>query len=185
MDALPESALIERARQGDHAAFGELVHRYQNAVYNLCYRMLGDPHEAEDASQEVFLRVYRHLDRYDQKRRFSTWVLSIASHHCIDRLRSRRAKWLSWEQVPSRAVSPTDPLPEDHVIRQEVCDHVQQLLEHLSPEDRLVLVLHYWYNLSYREIAHIMQVSEGAVKTRAHRARQRLGEMLLAEGWTP
>ncbi len=183
--ALPEATLIERALQGDHRAFGELVRRYQDAVYNVCYRMLGDPHEAEDASQEVFLRVYRHLHRYDRQRRFSTWVLSIASHYCIDCLRRRQVVWVSWEDVPSQVIAAPTALPEETLVRKESCDKVQQLLEHLAVEDRLVLILHYWHNLSYREIAQVMGLSEGAVKTRAHRARQRLGQLLIQEGWTP
>src|SRR6266516_33642 len=85
-----ELLLIDRAVAGDERAFAELVTRYQTAVYNLAYRMLGDAGEAEDAAQEVFLRIYRRLATYDQDHRFSTWVLSIASHYCIDLLRRKR-----------------------------------------------------------------------------------------------
>ena len=81
---------LERARQGEQAAFAELVEAYQRPVYNLCYRMLGDPAEAEEAAQESFLKAYRGMRRYDPQRSFSTWLLSIASHHCIDQLRRRR-----------------------------------------------------------------------------------------------
>ena len=93
MQETSELALVERAVAGDERAFAELVTRYQTAVYNLAYRMLGDAGEAEDAAQEVFLRIYRRLATYDADHRFSTWVLSIASHYCIDLLRRKRP-WL-------------------------------------------------------------------------------------------
>ena len=94
----PEQLLIAQARSGDQAAFGELVRTHQNAVYNLSYRMLGERGEAEDAAQETFFRAYAHLDRYDLDRPFRTWLLSIASNHCIDRLRKRRLTWLSIDE---------------------------------------------------------------------------------------
>ena len=92
-----EKRWIAAARQGDRSAFGRLVEAFQGPVYNLTYRMLGDPEEAEDAAQETFLRAYRKIDTYDPSRKFSTWLLSIASHYCIDRLRRRRLTWLSLE----------------------------------------------------------------------------------------
>ena len=85
-----EMALVLRAQQGNDEAFTSLVERYQTPVYNLCYRMLGERTEAEDAAQEAFLRAYLNLKRYDPARSFKTWVLSIASNYCIDRLRRRR-----------------------------------------------------------------------------------------------
>src|SRR5215210_6371969 len=85
-----ERAWIGRALAGDQTAFAALVERYQGAVYNLCYRMLGSPGEAEDAAQDVFLRAWTKLHTFQQDRRFSTWLLAIASHWCIDLLRRRR-----------------------------------------------------------------------------------------------
>ena len=90
-----EQNLVTRILAGDQESFAELVEVYQRSVYNLTYRMLGDAREAEDAAQEAFLRAYQHLDRYDADRPFKTWLLSIASNYCIDRLRKRRLTWLS------------------------------------------------------------------------------------------
>ena len=181
-DALAEEVLLARAREGDHAAFGEIVRRYQNAVFNLCYRMLGDYHEAEDAAQETFLRAFRHFHRFDTRRRFSTWLLSIASHYCIDRLRRRRVTFVSLDAPDVQRHRGHRVHPEEFLLQKEVADRVQAMLGQLTPDDRLVLILHYYYDMSYREIGEIMGLSEGAVKTRAHRARRALGKLLRSEG---
>lgn len=182
LEALEEKALLRRAQAGDREAFGEIVRRYQDSVFNLCYRMLGDYHEAEDAAQETFLRAYRHLRRYDPNRRFSTWVLSIASHHCIDRLRTRRVTLVSLDAPDVHRHYGSTSHPEESVLRRERADHVQAMLRRLSPDYRLVLVLHYYHDMSYAEIAELLGTTEGAVKTRAHRARRELGKLLREEG---
>src|SRR5690349_8333169 len=145
---------VEQALTGDQVAFGELVRLHQNAVYNLAYRMLGERGEAEDAAQETFLRAYSHLDRYDAERPFRTWLLSIASNHCIDRLRKRRLTWLSIEEPlpPHPALNSDEIEPEDAVISNERSAAVQRMLDELSPEYRAAVVLRYWYDLSYTEI---------------------------------
>jgi len=89
---------LEQARRGDQTAFSRLVEAYQRPVYNLCYRMLGNAPEAEDAAQETFVRMYTKLHTYQPDRKLSSWVLSIASHYCIDRLRLRRGQWLSLDE---------------------------------------------------------------------------------------
>ncbi len=182
LEALEEKVLLRRAQAGDREAFGEIVRRYQDAVFNLCYRMLGDYHEAEDAAQETFLRAYRHLRRYDPNRRFSTWVLSIASHHCIDRLRTRRVTLVSLDAPDVYRHHGDTSHPEESVLRRERADRVQAMLRRLSPDYRLVLVLHYYHDMSYAEIAELLGTTEGAVKTRAHRARRELGKLLREEG---
>jgi RNA polymerase sigma-70 factor (ECF subfamily) len=117
-----EPELIARARAGDETAFSLLVESYQGAIYNLCYRMLGDAAEAEDAAQEVFLRAYSRLSSYDPARPFKTWLFSIASHHSIDRLRKRRLIWLSIEDeplAPHPALREQTPGPEEMSVRRE------------------------------------------------------------------
>lgn len=91
--------LVERALAGDQLAFTQLMQRYAGAVFNLAYRMLGNAQDAEDASQEIFLRAYTRLESFDRARRFSTWLLSIASNYCIDRLRRQRMSWLTLDDV--------------------------------------------------------------------------------------
>jgi len=168
---------VSAALEGDQDAFAELVYTFQDAVYNLCYRMLYDREEAEDASQEAFLRAYLNLGRYDPSRSFKTWLLTIASNHCIDRLRRRRLKWLSIDEpLPSLALSDDTPEPEDVTILNEQSKALQELLNQLSPDYRAAVVLRYWYDYSYTEIADILDTTESAIKSRLFRARQILAE---------
>jgi RNA polymerase sigma-70 factor, ECF subfamily len=173
---------VERALAGDQQAFGELVQLHQHAVYNLAYRMLGERSEAEDAAQESFLRAYSHLDRYDAARPFRTWVLSIASNHCIDRLRKRRLTWLSLEEpLPAHpALNSNELEPEDAVISNERGVLIQSMLAELPPDYRAAVVLRYWYDLSYTEIAEMLETTESAVKSRLFRARQTLAEKMTS-----
>jgi RNA polymerase sigma-70 factor (ECF subfamily) len=171
---------VGRVLQGEVNAFAALVEAYQWPVFNLAYRMLGDRNEAEDAAQEAFLRVYRHLDRYDAERPFKTWLLSVASNYCIDRLRRRRLVWLSLDEPlpPHPALTSHAPDPEEMAMCGERSAQVQRLLAKLSPDNRLVVILRYWYGYSYAEIAEVLQTTESAVKSRLFRARRALAEMI-------
>lgn len=175
-----EAFLIARATAGDQAAFGALVERYQNAIYNLAYRMLGSPEEAEDAAQEIFVRVYRQLARYDAERRFSTWVLTIATNYCIDQLRRRRMQLVPLEQIVPWARS-RETGPEGQSLDREARDELQGLLRELPEKYRAVLILRYWQDLSCAEIAEILKLPEGTVKTQLHRARKALGRLLAEQ----
>jgi RNA polymerase sigma-70 factor, ECF subfamily len=172
--------LVEQALAGDQQAFGELVVAHQHAVYNLAYRMLGERGEAEDAAQETFLRAYANLNRYDADRPFRTWLLSIASNHCIDRLRKRRLTWLSLDEpLPAHpALNSGEEEPEDAVISNERGVLIQEMLDSLPPDYRAAVVLRYWYDLSYTEIAETLNTTESAVKSRLFRARQALADKM-------
>jgi RNA polymerase sigma-70 factor (ECF subfamily) len=171
-----ESEWLVRAIEGNDEAFARLVELYQKPVYNLCYRMLGTPGDAEDAAQETFLRAYRNLRRYDPKRSFATWLLSIASHHCIDQLRKRRFNAFSMDDEENTWLEPPDPgmEPEAVVSVQEKQMQVQALLENLSPKDRAAVVMRYWYEYSYEEIAQELSLTVSSVKSRLHRSRREL-----------
>lgn len=172
-----EQIWIEQALAGDRAAFGRLVEAYQSPVYNLAYRMLGNALEAEDAAQEAFLRAYTKLHTYRPERKFATWLLSITSHHCIDRLRRRRFTWLSIEEpLPQDWLQSERGLPEEAALRSEAKKEVRGLLERLEPAYRAPIVLRYWHDLSYEEIAETMGITVAAVKSRLHRARLKLAE---------
>lgn len=170
---------IAAARRGDRNAFNRLVQAYQIPVYNLTYRMLGNAQEAEDAAQETFLRAYKRLSTYLPDKKFSNWILSIASHYCIDLLRRRRFQWLSVEDDPAVAwLSSDEEQPDDAALRRERAEEVRVLLERLEPNYRAPLVLRYWHDLSYKEIAEMLELTEPAVKTRLHRARLQMAAML-------
>ena len=175
-----DRAAVQAALRGDQHAFGDLVTRYQSAVYNMAYRMLGDPTEAEDASQEVFVRAWNQLHTFQIDRRFSTWLLSIASHHCIDLLR-RRKPTAPLDDV-ALYVESSDPAPDELALQGEQSAMVQQMLNTLPEKYRSVTVLRYYNDLSYDEIARMTGLTESAVKTQLHRARRMLAEQLLKKG---
>lgn len=168
-----ERTWIARAQRGDQAAFGQLVRVYERPVYNLAYRMLGDPTEAEDAAQETFLRAYRALATYEPERRFVNWLLSIASHYCIDRLRQKgRSVPISLDgPLPAEWLASDTGSPEQEVSAKEERAQVRQVLEVLPPVYRAAVILRYWHDMSYQEIATVMSTSESAIKSRLHRAR--------------
>jgi RNA polymerase sigma-70 factor (ECF subfamily) len=176
-----ERVWIERSLAGDQSAFAALVERYQTAVYNLCYRMLGGAAEAEDAAQDAFLRAWTQLHTFQRDRKFSTWLLSIASHHCIDLLRRRRGQSVPLDSVEIWATSP-EPEPEASTLDAEQRESVRLLLETLPPKYRLVTVLRYFRDLSYLEIADMTGLSESAVKTQLHRARKMLADTIRTKG---
>lgn len=172
-----EHLWLEEARAGDQKAFGRLVDAYQRPVFNLTYRMLGDPEEAADAAQEAFLRAYTRLHQYNPEHKFSTWLFSIANHHCIDRLRKRRVTVLPMDDSPLFFSLESDTLrPDEHLLAKEQSKELQRLLDQLEPEYRTPLVLRYWHEYSYQEIAETMEISLAAVKSRLFRARQKLAD---------
>ena len=171
-----ESTWVQRARAGDHSAFSSLVATYQTPVYNLAYRLLGNRLEAEDAAQEAFIRAYTRLHTYDPNRKFSSWLLAITSHYCIDVLRKRRIQTLPLDELPPLVdlSMPQATQPEQVVVRQQAATAVQKLLNLLPRTYRTPVILRYWYDMSYREIAETMGLNEGTVKTRLYRARIKL-----------
>ena len=168
-----ETLWVMHARHGDEGAFSQLVEAYQRPVFNLCYRMLGDAAEAEDAAQETFIRAYTRLASYDPNRKFSSWMLAIASHYCIDRLRQRRMGLVAWDDLQAgNWLSDMQPKPEDVVLDHETQRQVRELLNGLPPDYRAVVVLRYWHELSYEEMAETLHTTVPAIKSRLFRARQ-------------
>ena len=181
-----EREYLLKAQKGDQQAFAFIVQSYQRPVYNLCYRMLGNQQEAEDATQETFIRAYTHLDSYNPNRKFLNWVLTIASNHCVDRLRKRRINWSSLEDDPYVEKIPMPEAIDPHrsAERKETADQIQRWIDQLSPDYRTPVILLYWYGYSYEEIAATMGVSVSAIKSRLHRARKQIAQM-IAQAETP
>ena len=180
-----EMAWVLQAQQGSDEAFTQLVEAYQTHVYNMCYRMLGDAESAEDAAQETFLRAFQHLNRYDQKRPFATWLLSIAAHYCIDRLRKRKFSMISMdaeEDENSLDLPDADaPNPEAEMMHSEQRERIQGLLKRLDGTDRAAILMRYWNDCSESEIAEALQLTVSAVKSRLHRARRELAGLWQEE----
>ena len=181
-----ERELVAQAQHGSDEAFTELVEAYQTHVYNLCYRMLGEAQSAEDAAQETFLRAFQHLQRYDHARPFGTWLLSIAAHYCIDRLRRRRFSFTSLDDDEDGRVlelpDPAAPSPELETVHREQREQLQGYLQKLNSVDRAAIVLRYWHDCSEAEIAAALNLTVSAVKSRLHRARRELGGLWQEEG---
>lgn len=171
-----EAEWLQRAIQGDQDAFAYIVETYQRPVYNLCYRMLGEAQEAEDAAQETFWRAYQALRRYDQQRSFATWLLSIAAHYCIDQQRKRRFPTLALDIMPEEDVPDAAPDPEKVFAQLERQGQMQHLLSRLNPQDRAAIILRYWYEFSEEEIARSLSLTVSAIKSRLFRARRELAK---------
>lgn len=167
---------IHATINGDDEAFTNIVDLYQKNVYNMCYRMLGTPQEAEDAAQEAFWRAYQALKRYDPNRPFLTWLLSIAAHYCIDQQRKKGFQSFSIDLLQETNIASDAPLPEMITSQSESEKHIQRLLNTMNPKDKAVLIMRYWHECSEKEIAESLSISLSAVKSRLHRARKTLAQ---------
>jgi RNA polymerase sigma-70 factor (ECF subfamily) len=174
-----EAVWLLQAQNGDSQAFSSLLEKYQKPVYNLCYRMLGNAEDAEDAAQETFLRAFKSLKRYDNSRPFSTWVLSIAAHYCIDQIRRQRQVTISIEDLVVPDVPDPAPGLETVLGKKEEQRRIRALLDKLDATDRAAVIMYYWYDFSYEEICQALSLSLSAVKSRLHRARR-----AMAQQWT-
>lgn len=179
LDAATSDALA-RARLGDRDAFGHVYETFREDVARLCARLLVEPADAEDARSDVFLRAREGLASYDATRPFRTWLLSVAAHHCIDRLRRRalegrlfRASDLSAEDLPSGG-----PSPLQATLGREDREDLSRALDRLDPRYRAPIVLRYFAELSYREIATTLEVEPRQVGVLLHRAKDRLRRSL-------
>ncbi len=186
-----DHALVRRCLEGDERAFALLVTRYSGALYRLSWRMLRNEEEARDAVQEVFLRVHRALGSFDQRRKFSTWILRITTNHCIDRIRRRRIKTLSIDldeteedRAPITLVD-NRPTPEADYGRTSLQELLDGLVARLPPIYRAVVELRYKQELAYEEIAEVLDIPLGTVKARLHRAHRHLKEKLEIAGFDP
>ena len=179
VDSLSDAALVELILGGEQELFSSLVERYKDAVQNLAYRMLGNVTEAEDITQETFVRAYTQLSTYKAMHKFSTWLLSIASHLSIDQLRRRRFLALPLEDVPFLEwIVDGGTSPEQSALQGEQQDEIQTYLQQLPGKYRAVIVLRYWYDFSYEEIAGALALTPALVKARLHRARELLARYM-------
>lgn len=174
--------LIDRARRGDHSAYGVLVDRYKAAIYRLTFRILRQAGDAEDATQDAFVRAYVALDSYRPEFRFYTWLSTIAQHICFRALRGRDWRTASYDPALVRARRAfLEDGPEIGLLVRERDEAIRGLVDGLPDKYRQVLILRHWHELSYEEIARTTELSLSAVKTRLHRARQMLASALATQ----
>jgi len=181
----PDAELVARWQGGDETAFDHLVRNHESKVFRLMFRMLGNREEAEDASQEAFLSLHRHGHRFRREARFSTFLYRVAANAALNRRRSLgRARARQQELALRQAtgahlpVSPRDPEDATHGV--EVQARVQEALRQLPEDLRVAIVLYDIEGQPYKDIAEILGIPEGTVKSRIHRARQALRELLRA-----
>jgi RNA polymerase sigma-70 factor (ECF subfamily) len=179
----PDRELVERWRAGDQPAFEALVRRHERRVYRLLLRMLGNPDEAEDVSQETFLNLHRHGRRFRSEARFSTFVYRVAANAALNRRRSQGRNAARLQKLVQRHAAGDDlpqapRSPEAAAVSKETTARVQAALGRIPPPLRLPLVLYDVEGLAYGEIADVLGLAEGTVKSRIHRARQALREEL-------
>ena len=182
---MQDELLIRRAQRGDADAFEQLLLEHQKNVYNLCYRMAGNPDDAMDLSQETFLRAWRCLDQYQFASAFSTWLYRLCSNICIDFLRKRRRQQtvpLTFEDADGEeqtyAVPDVQPLPEEQVELKLTREMLAAAMAQLLPEHRAVLQLRVVNEMSYEQIADVLDIQIGTVKSRLSRARNQLKKIL-------
>jgi RNA polymerase sigma-70 factor (ECF subfamily) len=185
--ALDDSGVVSAFLEGESRAFDELVNRYQNRLLNFVYRTTGDRERAEDLVQEVFVRVYRHIHRFDRSRKFSTWIYTIASNLAKNELRNRSRNPLvlfqtirrNWED-DDRPLQFEDPgsRPDDLYRKRHLREVVEDAVEKLPPHHRNVFVLRELEGKSYEEIAEITSCNLGTVKSRLNRARNAFASLV-------
>ena len=182
MTDLKEKDLIRKAKQGDMHAFEELILKHEKIVYNLALRMMNHSEDAKDISQEVFLKAYRSLSNFDERSAFSTWIYRITHNTCIDEMRKRKGKqnYSLEEELENeegsmqRQIADEGDTPEESLLREEQKSEILQALDSLSEEHKAAIVLRDVKGLSYEEIAEILELSLGTVKSRISRARNQL-----------
>src|SRR5688572_13911809 len=173
------------ARQGREAAYRELIGRYQRPVFSLIYRLVRDREKSEDLSQETFIKVLNAIDRYDPSYKFSSWIFKIAHNTALDHLRKKEPETLSLDGSPhattaaeaeasSVSVASSAPSPEEYTAHRELSGVLEQAISLLRPEYKTAIVLCHMEGRAYEEIAEIMDVPLGTVKTYIHRARHEL-----------
>lgn len=175
----PDAELVARWKAGDEAAFEALVRRHEQRVFRLLMRMMGNREEAEDVTQETFLSLHRHGRRFRSEARFSTFVYRVAANAALNRRRSlgrnrARIKKLAEKQAAGDHLPQSPRNPEDATAGGELTVHVRDALQKLSPSLRMPVVLYDIEGLAYAEIAKVLGVAEGTVKSRIHRARRAL-----------
>ena len=180
--------LIARAKAGEEKAYRTLLGKYQGSVFSICLRMVRDRELASDLAQDVFLKVFTMLERYDPSYAFSSWLFKITSNLCIDYLRKRRVETFPMDSPMdgadgefTRQYEAPDPTPETLMIRKEQMETLQAAIDELPEHYRMIILLRHQENLSYDEIANSLEIPLGTVKARIHRAREMLKDRLKKE----
>ena len=182
-----ESRLIKKAKSGNLEAFEQLILQYEKRIYNYCYRMTNSQEDAEDLAQEIFIKVYKNLKSFKGNSKFSTWIYRIAYNTCIDKYRKKEVATVSLtlnsdEEEKEIDLPSNDPLPEERIVSREEYDVVCECISELKPEYKNAVILRDIQNYTYDEIAEILNIHLGTVKSHISRGRASLRDALIARG---
>ncbi|ATW23777.1 RNA polymerase sigma factor [Candidatus Formimonas warabiya] len=186
---IDDEDLVKRSQQGDIEAFEQLISKYQQKVFNIAYRLIGNPHDASDLAQEALIKVYKSIKSFRLDASFSTWVYHIVTNVCRDELRKRSRHQVSSLDEPlvsqdgevNREVPDYSNCPETAYEQKESGEYIQGLINSLSPEYRMVVVMREMMGLSYEEIAQELNITLGTVKSRLNRARKYLKDKIIED----
>ena len=180
-----DSVLVQRAKQGDGKAYDELMVLYKNAVYNIIYRMVHNQQEAEDLTQEAFIKAYNSINSFNEQYAFSTWLFKIATNHCIDFFRKRKLKTYSMEQTIrykddriKHEYADGEKAADKELLASEKTRLIRKAIADLPEKYRTAIELRHQEEKSYDEIAEILHIPLGTVKARIFRAREMLKKSL-------
>ncbi|WP_318361035.1 sigma-70 family RNA polymerase sigma factor [uncultured Agathobaculum sp.] len=184
---MDDKHIVAQARRGDLSAFEELVTRYEKRVYAIALRSSGSPEDAADITQEVFLKAWRSMESFRGDSGFSTWLFRITMNMCVDHARRRQTQpqtqpLVQGEEDDERPIPDTAPTPEEHLENSELGRELAAALDEVSDEHRRIVLLRDVSGMSYTEIAEVLEISEGTVKSRLSRARIALRKILLKRG---
>lgn len=179
--------LLSAAAKGDMDAFSALIQKYERLLYNIAYRIMGNPEDASDMTQEALIKIYKNLAKCNDEKGFKNWAAAITSNTCIDEIRKRKNKTTrsldEMVSVPDGAVEQqfesSEPTPEEAILSSEKTQLIQSEINKLSSDHRAVIVLRDIEGFSYQEVADMTNVSLGTVKSRLARAREHLKDSLL------
>jgi len=182
---IEDQRLIKLAREGDQKAFETLLKKYRNLVYHVMIKMVRNPQEAEDLSQEAFIKAFNALASFNEEFAFSTWLMKIATNNCIDYLRKKKLRTYSIdepiqykEEQVQVELPDHDPTPEKSLLNEERSKLINEAIQSLPPRYRHVIVLRHQEEKSYEDIAEILKLPLGTVKARIFRAREMLNKKI-------
>lgn len=173
--------ILNASKKGDSTAFRKLVEYFQSYVFSLAMRFLGNEEDAKDVTQESFIRVWKHLKKYDSKSKFTTWLYKIVSNLCFDRLKTnaRRQNIFSQNDFSMMHEKVDDSNLEQDAVNTELIETIKNLARELTPQQRMVFVLSEFQELDIKEIAKILSISKGSVKSNLYYARKNIRAKLV------
>ncbi|WP_075620441.1 RNA polymerase sigma factor [Paenisporosarcina indica] len=177
---MEELQWIQEVRSGNKQAYAHIINKYKNQLYGTIVRMTKNPQDAQDLVQEAFIKVYRQLDKYDEKGSFSSWLYRVAMNHCMDEFRKKKYQMQQSEIGENNIINTNHP--EVIFLKKEKQRQLERLIATLPNDERLIILLRYVNELSYDEISDLVEVPLSTVRNKLHRAKKKLRDRVRHEG---